>query len=265
MDAPIEIPPNNIIIQDALSCNEADLGIILPPPVEFQCDDDKTLVDDAEDNQLVKPNLSNTPDFLPFSPERHALQRENASILGTSTPLSYRNRSQRVLNLSPIKPKESVEVKPIKPRQLLEPDNRSGAFSRMSPLTVVIKTPVEPKKPPVPVPKQQQSILNYLRMSQETKALTAEFSSKKPCITCSRLSKNEVIAISSLTNKKLAVYSNNFGPNVTHVVVAVNEQNCVKNHTIKFVCAVAAGIWVVNFQWVQECLKRNCIVDEVNK
>lgn len=70
-------------------------------------------------------------------------------------------------------------------------------------------------------------------------------------------------AVSTLANKKLAVFTGSFGPNVTHVVVNVNEKNCVKDHTIKYVCGVAAGIWVVSFKWVQECLAQNRIVPEV--
>ncbi|GJQ70625.1 hypothetical protein Trydic_g23016 [Trypoxylus dichotomus] len=118
------------------------------------------------------------------------------------------------------------------------------------------------------VPTRQGTILNYVNSQtkssqQSTKTMAESFRSfDKPCISCTRLSREQVIAISSLTNKRLATYSNTFNNSVTHMIVSVNEKNCIQDHTMKFISAVAAGIWILSFKWVQECLAQNKIVSE---
>lgn len=259
---PVEIPKAvGHLEEDPLT----NIDFILPPPPEFQEESDKnqtniTVANEINTEQdIIEKTLSEhiklgslTPDFL--SPPRLCSQNilKRANAMGTSTPFSDRMHSVKSLSISPIgfeRDKNLFEaVKNVK----------------NSPLTVVNTPP-----PPVVVdkkipehcanPKQQQSILNYIRpATQET------VTQKKPCVTCSRLGKEHMIAVSSLANKKLAIYTSTFGPTVTHVVVAVNEKNCVKDHTMKYVCAVAAGIWVVSFKWVQDCLAHNRIVPEVS-
>ncbi|KRT80531.1 hypothetical protein AMK59_6735 [Oryctes borbonicus] len=112
-----------------------------------------------------------------------------------------------------------------------------------------------------------KSKLNYIsqtKSSQESKRSNIQSlkHSHKPCISCTRLGRDQIIAISSLTNKKLATYSTTFNSSVTHMIVSVNEKNCIQDHTMKFISAVAAGIWVLGFKWVQECLAQNKIISE---
>lgn len=248
-----------------LSC----MDMILPPPPEFQEDEEDHEIDRNSINTTIRNaddedgtanctlanirNLSATPDFL-SPPHKNSQLAILGNRISTSTPISGILGSQQSLNVSPIglERQRNLNVLEI------------AKSSKFSPLTIVAKPlPVIERKPALNLSKQQ-SILNYVMpTSQEANNRPSTPVNKKPCIACSRLSKDQVIAISSLTNKKLATYSNTFGTNVTHVVVAVNEKNCVKDHTIKFVCAVAAGIWVVSFRWIQECLVQNRLVAEV--
>ncbi|XP_018335069.1 breast cancer type 1 susceptibility protein homolog [Agrilus planipennis] len=119
----------------------------------------------------------------------------------------------------------------------------------------------------------QKSILNYVkpdnldaspqpgcsRYSTPVEEVTVNM---KPCVSCTRLTLEQVMAINSLASKKLLCYSGSFSKSVTHMIVATNAKGCVKDHTMKYVFAVAAGIWVLSFNWIEECLKRKCLVPE---
>ncbi|KAG5880659.1 hypothetical protein JTB14_022821 [Gonioctena quinquepunctata] len=129
--------------------------------------------------------------------------------------------------------------------------------SSHTPLTNVSKQSSRKQNILTSTPKQK-SIWNYLT-SQGSQGEPAK---SKPCIACSRVSKDKTQAISLLTNKKLATYSQVFDKSVTHMIVTVTENNCIRDYTMKFVAGVAAGIWILNFEWVQECLSSNSIVPE---
>lgn len=193
---------------------------------------------------LEKPETPPPTEDFPSPP------KINRNRMGTSTPISGKPHTQKSLSISPIGYRENQNI-------MVAAKN-----SKFSPLTVIPKPfPLPERKAPSCIAKQQKSILSYVQPSNRIPSDSVP--AEKPCITCSRLGKDQLIAVSSLTNKKLATYTNTFGPSVTHVVVVVNEKNRVKDHTIKFVCAVAAGIWVVSFKWIQECLMQNQIVPEV--
>lgn len=256
-----------------LNCREESaLDVTLPPPIEFQ-DSEKHHVRKSDDVSQV------------FSPPRRPLAIINKI---TSTPVSQRQDSENI-SLSPISchgnncktlPKtpheehKKVRFSPI--QQTNKSSNRENRrtlgpyelaqqqFSKFCPLTIIKKPLSQGNSTP-----KQKSILTYVRPSQDSpkshKSASFEgLGHRKPCIACSRVSKEQVIAISSLTNKKLASYSTSFTPKVTHLIVATNDKNCLKDHTIKFVSAVASGAWVLNFGWVQQCLAKNALVPEVS-
>lgn len=236
--------------RDYLSDNDE---VILPPPPEFQCDNITITNEFNTEVDVVEKTLtenemkvgSATPDFL-SPPHSSQTIKSRIQMLGTSTPISGKIHSINSLSISPIglqRHKNPFEV---------------AKNVKHSPLTVVEKKIIIATTPKQQQ-QQQQSILNYVKpVLEETN------NNKKPCVTCSRLETEHMIAVSTLANKKLAVYTSSFAKNVTHVVVAVNENNCVRDHTMKYVCGVAAGIWIVNIKWVQECLVQNKIVAEVS-
>lgn len=171
----------------------------------------------------------------------------------TSTPVSQKHATEHFLSLSPITcPKSQRMPKTRKP--ILGPIELAQQ-SKFSPLTIITKPPSQPIRSSQ-TPKQR-SILNYISQGSEN-------SQNKPVITCSRIGRDQMMAIASMTNKNLATYSAIFTPAVTHLVVLTNDKNILSDHTIKYISAVAAGIWVVNFGWVQECLMRNTLVPEVS-
>ncbi|KAJ8952418.1 hypothetical protein NQ318_014510, partial [Aromia moschata] len=106
----------------------------------------------------------------------------------------------------------------------------------------------------------QRSIWNYVVPSGSKTPESA--AAAKPCVACTKLSKPQVHTIVRLTERVLARFSPTFTPDVTHVIVNANDQNCVEDHTMKYVAAVAAGLWVLNFDWVKDCLRQECIVPE---
>lgn len=236
--------------------------MILPPPPEFQEENGKnvTLPDKPDtDQDIIEKTLtehmkvaSATPNFL--SPPRLNSQTivNKMSVMGTSTPISGKAHSQKTLSISPIGFERDKNI------------FEAAKKVKSSPLTVVRNPSHKIERREHSFARQQQSILSYVKpASQESRKNVQDVTSGKPCVTCSRLGRDHMIAVSALANKKLVNYTATFGPDVTHVVVAVNEKNCVKDHTIKYVFAVAAGIWVVSLEWVQACLAQNRIVPEV--
>lgn len=59
-------------------------------------------------------------------------------------------------------------------------------------------------------------------------------------------------------------FSPKFTPDTTHLIVRVDENNKA-DKTFKYLCAVAAGKWVVSYAWVQKCLDAKKLVPEVWK
>ncbi|XP_044752522.1 uncharacterized protein LOC123312254 isoform X2 [Coccinella septempunctata] len=130
--------------------------------------------------------------------------------------------------------------------------------SIFSPLTIEPKTSASVLTSTL----KQKSILSYAKPKLSQQASTSTSQKPKPCIAFTRLNNAETSCVHSLCNRNLVTRQDQFGPDVTHMIVSVDKHNNVKYHTIKFISAIAAGIWVVNIKWVQECLSQNCIVDE---
>ena len=58
-------------------------------------------------------------------------------------------------------------------------------------------------------------------------------------------------------------FSTKFSAHTTHLIVRVDEENKA-DKTLKYLCALAAGKWVVSFQWVQKCLEAGKLLPEVS-
>lgn len=165
-----------------------------------------------------------------------------------STPMVGVDSIRESLGFSPITTKKSEKMGVTE----------MAEAGKYTPLTTVARQ--TPQKQLFTSTPRQRSIWNYVKPSQSEEGA----SKSKPCIACTRLTKDKVKLISKLTSKKLAMYNPQFDETVTHMIVMTNERNCVKDYTIKFVSAVAAGIWVLSFEWMEECLSQNCIIPEVS-
>ncbi|KAJ8917481.1 hypothetical protein NQ315_005530 [Exocentrus adspersus] len=239
----------------------------LPPPPDFQDDmadmdipstpikmeaDDEQIQEDArklnedEDMELDIP-LKNESKFS-LTPDNLDLP-QMPRVMTHSTQIYDVELQKESLGLSPIRAGNSQKIGM----------KEMAKAAKFTPLNIVSKQ--TPHKPSLltSTPKQK-SIWNYVKPSQSVQEASSSY--VKPCIACSRLPKEKVKCISQLTSKKLATYNPQFDSNVTHMIVTVNERNCVKDYTIKFVSAIAAGIWVLRFDWVEECLSKNRIVPE---
>lgn len=258
----------------------------IPPPMEFQDYNSEKLVLDENNANLL--NITEEPkekiqeNVLNTQMDKSKLQLSSMTpeflippsidgVASNRTPEHDIQQSQiitpRILNLSPInaeKPLHSIDI---------------AQQSKFSPLTVV-KQKLQLSQSGITMatstPKQK-SILNYMRntenlsggscviISQSSEKPLSKTPPKKPCIACTRLSTEQVFSIRSLCSKQLATYSSVFSSSVTHMIVEVNEENRLKDHTMKYVTAVASRIWVVNFKWIEACLIQGCVVLEVIK
>lgn len=260
---------------------EFDIDIALPPPPGFQDNleepenvkdhsltpDQMTVVDAIPSRTNVLSSL--TPDNLsqfirkeaPKRPEIYTAkkpsktpQRATTHKFDHSTPSSHVIiDTVETLGFSPIKNDVNIMETLKSSKANLTP--LSFSKQKTSRQTIMTSTP------------KQKSIWNYVKPSSqcnENEEFIAKRAKSKPCIACTRLNSNQIMLISQMTNKKMANYSTVFNTDVTHMIVNVDDENCIRDYTVKFVAAVAARIWVLRLEWVQECLKNNCIVPEVS-
>ncbi|XP_017782878.1 PREDICTED: intracellular protein transport protein USO1-like [Nicrophorus vespilloides] len=108
----------------------------------------------------------------------------------------------------------------------------------------------------------QLSLKTFMKKNKQEEKIT--FERKQPNVACTRLVKEQIINIMAMAQKKLITYSSNFSEKVTHMIVNTNDENQVKDDTIKYVNAVASGAWVLNYQWIIDCLKHNEIIPEIH-
>lgn len=59
-----------------------------------------------------------------------------------------------------------------------------------------------------------------------------------------------------------AEFSSKFMTDTSHLIVRVDGGNKA-DKTLKYLCAVAAGKWVVSFAWVEKCLEAGRLLPEV--
>ncbi|CAG9766094.1 unnamed protein product [Ceutorhynchus assimilis] len=121
--------------------------------------------------------------------------------------------------------------------------------------TPLVSTPRSAIKKPVIMTStpNQKSILNFTSPSQSL------LQKRKPCIMWSRIPSKDAGVFAQLENKKLVTTSKVFTPSVTHLVV---KDGRISSHTAKTLHAMAAGIWVVRYEWAEDCLKMQKIVAE---
>uniref|UniRef100_A0A6P7F707 Breast cancer type 1 susceptibility protein homolog n=1 Tax=Diabrotica virgifera virgifera TaxID=50390 RepID=A0A6P7F707_DIAVI len=236
--------------------------VTLSPPPGFEDEKEATNPEDVTVINTEAPQMpleekpeARTPDILSAertvrnstpTNDRTGFASLDVSVqkLSHSTPLTQNNLTRHTLGISPIVQEKSLFEK---------------AYSSNTLTSSAIRDTPKKKNLLTSLP-NQKSILNYVRPSQESTTNVAP--KQKPCLACTRLSKVQTQSISLLTNKKLATYSAKFNDSVTHMIVTLDESKRIKDYTMKFVSAVASGIWVLGYEWVQECLKTNSIVPE---
>ncbi|XP_066250857.1 breast cancer type 1 susceptibility protein homolog isoform X2 [Euwallacea similis] len=255
--------------RDNFEAINEDLDFCLPPPPEFDDDnirnfpgeDLETHLENTKENcpipALCDPSL--TPDKLsdlivrsedmPIRTEKVSTQESytfNASVFSphrkcnTSTP----KRSRKTSDESQSK-YASIAKRSIRQSQ-----------TKYSPL---VSTPKPAKKSSLMTSTpNQKSILNFV-VSQQSVSPSQK---KRPCIMWSRILDRDLNVFTQLECRKLLTTSKVFTPQVTHVVVLVDESGRIVSHTAKILQAIAAGIWVVRYEWAENCLLMKRIVSE---
>ncbi|KAI8422216.1 hypothetical protein MSG28_006115 [Choristoneura fumiferana] len=109
------------------------------------------------------------------------------------------------------------------------------------------------------------SILSLAKNTQEQEILAKAFESSqkfvKPlpqiryCIAASCLTSAEVKVVETLCGKKGWLFVREYTNDLTHLVVGVDKDGR-SQRTVKFMCAVAAGKWIVRYDWAELCAAR---------
>ncbi|KAF5303195.1 hypothetical protein FQA39_LY10108 [Lamprigera yunnana] len=241
-----------------MSSPVAHLNTLFLPPSEFQ--DDLISIKHAEEENRSSVPLST---FELFENDRKMEGVQVGEHFITSTPFQTVSRvvSHESLSLSPIAT-SSRQVNPVLAIQNAKklPLSFFPAKIETHDKTSVLNTSTL----------KRNSILNYVKpdnninssFNKSYSLQTTWSTKKKPVISSSRLSTEESSALKLLSNKEIVSFENTFSSSVTHLIVGVDSSNCLKAPTIKYITAVAAGIWVLSIKWVQACLKRNRLVPE---
>jgi hypothetical protein len=79
------------------------------------------------------------------------------------------------------------------------------------------------------------------------------------CGSC--LSEKETQDMKKMATKLGARVSNRFTPQVTHLIVGATNNN-IARRTMKYSCAIICGVWILNYDWVKNCLESNRFVEE---
>nr|XP_023011827.1 uncharacterized protein LOC111502085 isoform X1 [Leptinotarsa decemlineata] len=271
----LSFPPPSLLTSDDVIENFNFDFAPLPPPPDFQDTPREADKDDTDPSHITIIELeqtlkgtaqSLTPDGLLNYENKETGSHLNKSLVKSDLfgKGSFHSTPQRATPLD-------IQTKRISSTQLSQASNLSCTLSPITGVRSVIERAQTSTHTPLMISNhsarkqtimtstpKQKSMWNYVK-SQNSDCEPAR---SKPCIACSRLSKDKTQSISLLTNKKLATYSQVFDKCVTHMIVTVTEKNWIKDYTMKFVAGVAAGIWILNFEWVQECLNSNSIVPE---
>ncbi|XP_047990538.1 breast cancer type 1 susceptibility protein homolog isoform X2 [Leguminivora glycinivorella] len=104
--------------------------------------------------------------------------------------------------------------------------------------------------------------------SERTKSSTSmkEFTkprspSAKYCVAASCLTSTEVKTVELLCAKRGWTFVKEFTKDLTHLVVGVDEEGR-SQRTVKFMCALAAGRWIVRYEWADTWLRRGHAAEE---
>lgn len=211
-----------------------------------------------------------TPDFLPLSNiDLNCGFFDNSKFLTKSQTTQPQQTTQNL---------EQVNVeKSLKPILLIQNEE-------FSPLQLIKQPNPVCQKKPEPL-KHQSSILSYVSPRQTQPTVTAvtndvdercqspvlharpspaAAAAAAPIILCtSRLQSKENVDVMTYAPRLNARYTNVFNENVTHLIVKVDENNCVVDQTIKYVLAIAHGIWIVSYAWFKTSLHKNRLLPEV--
>ncbi|XP_028042446.1 breast cancer type 1 susceptibility protein homolog [Bombyx mandarina] len=81
------------------------------------------------------------------------------------------------------------------------------------------------------------------------------------CVAGSCLTSAELKKLKVLCSENKWCYVDKYTNNLTHLVVGVDEEK-KSQRSVKYMCALAAGKWIVSFEWVEKCLHLKKYVDE---
>jgi hypothetical protein len=85
---------------------------------------------------------------------------------------------------------------------------------------------------------------------------------KSMILVCSGLQLENIKIVQTFAKQFGASFQSNFSMEVTHVIVQIDNETKAGQKTFKYIQGIAFKKYVVNFQWIIDCLKQNSILDE---
>ncbi|CAG4986707.1 unnamed protein product [Parnassius apollo] len=81
------------------------------------------------------------------------------------------------------------------------------------------------------------------------------------CIAGSCLTASEITKLKLLCKEREWNYVDKYTKELTHLVVSVDEENR-SQRSVKYMCALAAGKWIISYAWVEKCIETKTVVSE---
>ncbi|XP_037290764.1 BRCA1-associated RING domain protein 1 isoform X2 [Rhipicephalus microplus] len=121
------------------------------------------------------------------------------------------------------------------------------SFAKSELMKAALQSPAAPKVQQLPQPPQ---------LPQQTKEPGAVV------LLASGLDESQGQALAQCAKLLGGSCTGTFSCQVSHLVVSCDKNGNCCQRTLKVLSAIAAGTWIVNFSWVEDCLKQGCHVDE---
>lgn len=99
----------------------------------------------------------------------------------------------------------------------------------------------------------------------KTNLLVESANSRNIILVCSGLSPANNQVVHEFTKKFKVKFRENFTTDVTHVIVQVDLKTKRGQKTSKYIQGIAFKKYVLNFQWITDCLRQNVLLDENNE
>jgi hypothetical protein len=113
---------------------------------------------------------------------------------------------------------------------------------------VYLLTVTEPEKSPLPTAKKGSKISPPPKVISKRKYSDCT----KPVILTTGLLDDQLKTTKAVAKKLGGTVVASFGPNVTHIVTSV-DHNGNGRRTLKYFCGILSGIWILSYEWIQQC------------
>eukprot|EP01004_Peranema_trichophorum_P003018 NODE_2034_length_1709_cov_49.604035_g1739_i0.p1 GENE.NODE_2034_length_1709_cov_49.604035_g1739_i0~~NODE_2034_length_1709_cov_49.604035_g1739_i0.p1 ORF type:complete len:524 (+),score=85.70 NODE_2034_length_1709_cov_49.604035_g1739_i0:66-1637(+) len=190
------------------------------------------------------PTISKPPDqstdntVTTTRPHRGKAQRPDISDTTTTPPKT--NRTHLTRSISNTKNKTEAPTKSTKSNTSDAETNQNKQNEEHTPKKVK-REKEAPNKTPSPTDSLPHKTRSKIPMSGQY------------AIMCSTLNEQQKCVVEQACRTLGGIYVDNIQQPYTHLITNVLEGN-IANRTIKYVLGIAAGVWIINFDWIKDSL-----------